>query len=384
MFNRPPIENHLDQTTLHKILVFTERLGQLSPRVMLLLLAANVLMVGVAWGGVFPQRAIAAIALTLISAANVGIFALLPRVGKSWGSPNASILILCALQGVIMAVGGVLSIPVVIPILLSVFLSAVVFYATWIEPFNVQISREKYATKANAPRLKILHISDMHLERISPRERQVHAIIHAEKPDLIAYTGDFVNISYTYDATAEADIRQVMGEWDAPLGVYAVAGTPAVEPPERVQAFTENIPNLHLLQNEWRTVETPSGALHILGLVTSHDMDQDRATLANAMKDAPQTAGLRLLLVHTPDLAPEASAAGFDLYFCGHTHGGQLRLPLIGAVFTGSHYGKQYAKGRYDINGMALYVTRGLGMEGFGAPRARLGCPPEVVIWEAE
>lgn len=383
MFNRPPVENHLDQTTLHKILVFTERLGQLSPRVMLLLLAANVMIIGVAWAGMFPDRAVAVIGMAIISAANVGIFALLPRAGRSWGSPNASILILCALQAVIMIVFRLLGASALIPVVVNVLLSVVVFYATWIEPFNVQISRERYPATANAPRLKILHISDMHLERISPREQQLNAIIQAEKPDLIAYTGDFVNISYTYDATAQAHIRQVMGEWVAPLGAYVVAGTPAVEPPERVRAFTENIPNLHLLENEWRTVETPSGTLHILGLVTSHDMDQDRAALANALKDAPKTAGMRLLLVHTPDLAPEASAAGFDLYFCGHTHGGQLRLPLIGAVFTGSHYGKQYAKGRYDINGMALYVTRGLGMEGFGAPRARLGCSPEVVIWEA-
>jgi hypothetical protein len=72
---------------------------------------------------------------------------------------------------------------------------------------------------------------------------------------------------------------------------------------------------------------------------------------------------------------------GVDLYFCGHTHGGQIRLPLLGALITSSELGKRYEMGRYKEKGTTLYVSRGLGMEGLGAPRARFLSPPEVILW---
>ena len=103
--------------------------------------------------------------------------------------------------------------------------------------------------------------------------------------------------------------------------------------------------------------------------------------LKKMMLSAPQD-GLKLLLMHPPDIAPEANDAGIDLYFCGHTHGGQIRFPLVGAVFSSSHLGNQFIMGRYELGNMTLYTARGVGMEGLGAPRARFLCPPEIVLWE--
>ncbi len=68
----------------------------------------------------------------------------------------------------------------------------------------------------------------------------------------------------------------------------------------------------------------------------------------------------------------------------GHTLGGQVRLPAVGALVTSSLYGKAFEMDRYSQGGLTLYVTRGLGMEGSAAPRARLLCPPEVVLWELD
>jgi predicted MPP superfamily phosphohydrolase len=90
-----------------------------------------------------------------------------------------------------------------------------------------------------------------------------------------------------------------------------------------------------------------------------------------------------ILLYHTPDLMPKITGLGLgiDLYLAGHTHGGQLRLPLYGALFTSSRWGKRYEMGRYEAQGTTLYVSRGLGLEGLGAPRARFLAPPELVQW---
>jgi predicted MPP superfamily phosphohydrolase len=79
---------------------------------------------------------------------------------------------------------------------------------------------------------------------------------------------------------------------------------------------------------------------------------------------------------------PQARRAGVDLYLCGHTHGGQIRLPLIGALVTSSKFWKRYEMGRYVEANTTLYVSRGIGMEGMGAPRARFLCPPEIELFE--
>jgi len=118
-----------------------------------------------------------------------------------------------------------------------------------------------------------------------------------------------------------------------------------------------------------------------VGVACSHRHAQDAERLIQAMENALQDT-FTLLLYHSPDLIEGAAAHEIDLYLAGHTHGGQIRLPLFGALFTASTYGKRYEMGRYQMGDTTLYVSRGLGMEGMGAPRARFLCPPEVVLVE--
>jgi len=83
---------------------------------------------------------------------------------------------------------------------------------------------------------------------------------------------------------------------------------------------------------------------------------------------------------HSPDLVEAASERGIDLYLAGHTHGGQIRLPLYGAIATSSIYYKEYEAGWFQVERTHLYVSRGLGLEGASAPRARFLCRPEVAV----
>jgi predicted MPP superfamily phosphohydrolase len=83
---------------------------------------------------------------------------------------------------------------------------------------------------------------------------------------------------------------------------------------------------------------------------------------------------------HSPDLIEAASERGIDLYLAGHTHGGQIRLPLYGAIATSSIYYKEYEAGLFQLGRTYLYVSRGLGLEGASAPRARFLCRPEVAV----
>jgi predicted MPP superfamily phosphohydrolase len=85
---------------------------------------------------------------------------------------------------------------------------------------------------------------------------------------------------------------------------------------------------------------------------------------------------LRVLLSHTPDQLPWARANAFDLMLAGHNHGGQIRLPYLGALITPSRFGWRYAGGLYHEPPTLLHVTRGLA----GDHCLRLNCPPELAL----
>lgn len=382
----PTAAQALEESLLHKLLVGSNRLQELPAAAIAALLLANALLVGWLWLHLSPQAGAGAAAVQLgASALNWGLLWGLPRAGRSYGPDKPSALALTLALALFMVIAGFFATAasaLIAAVGAAAALTLVVFYATWIEPFRLGATRQTLRLEAaNAPHLRLLQLGDLHLERETGRERQLQALIDQLQPDLIVFSGDFVNLSYTWDATALADIRRVIARWRAPLGVYCVPGTPVVEPLPRVLEFVQGLDNLTLLTNRWASVAAPGGALHILGLVTTHDLPTDRRALAEQLASAPPD-GVRLLLSHSPDLAPEAAAAGFDLYLCGHTHGGQIRLPVVGALFSSSHLGNRFIMGRYQVNDMTLYTTRGIGMEGLGAPRARFLCPPEIVLWE--
>ncbi len=377
----------LEDSLLHTLLVNTNRLQLLPIPALVLIMAFNIGLVTVIWWLNDPTAAvILAVAYALANAIDWLLLYRLRQTGRSFGPDKPSALVLALGRALLLGTLGILLAPLWLALALLLPIPLLVYYATWVEPFRLGVTYETYRTdklKATTTPLRLLHIGDIHMERITPRERDLNQKISELQPDVIVFSGDFVNLSNTDDPRAENAIREIIGEWAAPLGVYCVSGTPLVEPAARVAAFTQGLDNLKWLQNQWLMVTTPGGPLHILGLSVTHDMVKDRALFKKMMLNAPQT-GMRLLLMHPPDIAPEANADGIDLYLCGHTHGGQIRLPLIGAIFSSSHLGKRFIMGRYELGTTTVYTSRGVGMEGLGAPRARFLCPPEIILWEIE
>lgn len=369
----------MGSSRFHKVLVFTNDLQKLPYPLLALILAG---LTGFTWL-LWPDR-LAAGFFAAFAVLNWAILWLLPRAKRSYGPEKASALALWLVLWGIILLTRLLSLSEIVAYVLMAAVTGVVYYSSWIEPFALRVTQEKLQTakwNAAAPPIRLLHISDLHMELMTPREQDLNARIRALEPDVIVFTGDFVNISYTNDERVREQIRRVISEWRAPLGVYCIPGTYTVEPVERVIQFTTGLDNLRLLLDEWVTVEAPGGPLHILGLRARHIMAQDREVLVKMMQSAPQ-GGFKLLLMHHPDIAPDADLAGVDLYLCGHTHGGQIRFPLIGAVFSGSALGMRYVMGRFMLTRSTLYTSRGVGLEGLGAPRARFLCPPEIILWE--
>lgn len=379
-----PEVDPLEHTALHTLLVNTNRLQAIPASVVALIIAFNALLVGWVWLPQGISGAVVFAAFVLIIALDWGLLLGLRMTNRSFGPDRPTIIALAILSAALLVVLGLMSAPWWSGVAILLVVTAIVFYSTWIEPFRLGVTHQQYQTdkwKAGAPPLRLLQVGDIHIERIGPRERHLNRMIAEIKPDVIVFTGDYVNLSNTDDPQSERDIRTIISQWEAPLGVYCVTGTPLVEPLNRVRAFVRDLDNLKFLPNQWTRVNTPGGALNILGLVVTHDMKRDRDNLAKMMQSAPEN-GMNLLLMHPPDIAPEANELGIDLYLCGHTHGGQIRLPLIGALFSSSHLGNRFIMGRYELGTTTLYTARGVGLEGLGAPRARFMCPPEIVLWE--
>lgn len=302
------------------------------------------------------------------------MLALLPVYKKSFGPPQPP----TALLAILRFVFAWLPLPISLP--LQVLGSLLVLIGFWIEPHRIQITRQSLVTSKlkKGKRLRILHLGDLHIERITSREIQLNEEVKKLQPDLILFSGDVLNLSYHRDALAIQQAREIMAQWQAPLGVYAVLGSPAVDLKEIAPQLFTGLP-IHLLEEERVSIPVGDETLQLIGLSCTHRPFIDAPRLERLL---PAGGDFTVLLYHSPDLSPNAASTPVDMQFSGHTHGGQVCLPLIGALFTASLYGRAFSSGRYQLNGLTLYITRGIGMEGAGAPRVRFLCPPEITLWE--
>jgi predicted MPP superfamily phosphohydrolase len=304
------------------------------------------------------------------------LLAALPRAGKSFGPAKPPALMLAVLRLPFALL------PQPWAVLVQALGTLLVIYAFWIEPHRLTVTHQTLHTSKLArdgPPLRLLHLGDLHMERVTGRERELIRLTRELKPDVIVFTGDFLNLSNIHDPVAWEECRSVLRELAAPLGVFAVTGSPAVDQDEVVPRVLDGMP-LHWLRDERVTLRYRGRRYELVGLACTHKPFLDAPRLAEIL--AGGTPNVTILLYHSPDLAPDAARLGADLQLSGHTHGGQVRLPFYGTLYAGSLYGKRFESGRYLIDGLTLYVTRGIGLEGKGAPRVRFLCPPEIILWE--
>ena len=306
------------------------------------------------------------------------LIALLPRAGKSYGPSQPPTLVLAVMRAFPAAL------PTPINFIAQLIGTALVVYGFWIEPHRVHVTHQTLRTsklKASKRPLRVLHLGDLHVERITARERELVAYARELNPDAILFSGDFLSLSYVDDPIAQSHAQEILQQLSAPLGVFAVTGSPPVDQPHVIEKLLDGMP-LRWLRDERISLDHDGQRVDIVGITCTHKPHVDGATLDDILHGDPDD--LTILLYHTPDLAPVAAEQGVDLQLSGHTHGGQVRLPFFGAIYAASLYGKLFEVGRHQIQGLTLYVTRGIGLEGEGAPRVRFLCPPEIILWEIQ
>ena len=244
--------------------------------------------------------------------------------------------------------------------------------------------------------LRVLHLSDLHLKPGDRRMAQFVRRTLALGPDLVIVTGDILGHPGAIDAAVDllADIiegRQgiaVLGSNDRfgptfknPLRYFrgpsdSVAGV-RLDTDRLVVGLKES--GWYVLCNERAGVQTPAGLIDVVGLDDPHIGAADPAQVDWSPPEVPPP--LRLGVVHAPYLSilDQYAVAGFDLTLAGHTHGGQVRVPVIGALVDNCDLPLRMARGlsRYTER-MWLHVSAGLGTSMF-AP-VRFACRPEASV----
>jgi len=201
------------------------------------------------------------------------------------------------------------------------------------------------------------------------RLRKAVDMIAAEKPDLILLPGDFVAGVRPSQAAPPLAIARELAKLKAPLGVYAMLGNhdhwQGTE--HFVNAFAKA--GVPLLENRTVDLQFRGKRFHLVGVTDDWTKTPEMWTRLLPKDSLP-----RIVMTHSPDVyatLPEPVA----LAVAGHTHGGQVVLPLLGPLFVPSRFGRRYLSGVVKEGRNTIFITRGVGTSFFAV---RLFCPPEI------
>lgn len=203
----------------------------------------------------------------------------------------------------------------------------------------------------------ILHLTDLHLDGLpaGALSRLVDRVAEIEV-DLCVMTGDYrFRINGPFDDLLPP-LDELLGAVRSRQGILAVLGNH--DTVEMVAPFEAR--GVRVLGNETTTLTRGGDALHLVGIDDVHYYYTSRA--ARALETAPD--GFRIALVHSPEIAERAAAAGMRLYLTGHTHGGQICLPGGVPIITNIAAKRAYARGMWRCGDMVGYTSTGGGISG--------------------
>lgn len=238
------------------------------------------------------------------------------------------------------------------------------YYAREIEPKLLEINRHSITHSlipAGFDQFKMIQFTDTHLGfqyTLEQLKKLVERINHLE-PDIVFFTGDLMDQPNQYSESSE--IAPILQNIKAPYGKFAIYGNH-----DHGGYGTDLYRNIMescgftLLQNESREIKLLDGSsIHISGL---DDALLGKPDLVQTAKELPSDT-FNILLSHEPDIALQASGYNIHLQLSGHSHGGQVRIPFFGALYT-PPLSDIYHEGLYEIDNtlpFLLYVNRGLG-----------------------
>ena len=241
-------------------------------------------------------------------------------------------------------------------------------------PGNESLELDLTQRGFNVPRLppawdglSIVHLSDLHFTGKvgKPFFEEVVRASNALEPEIVAITGDLVDKPQCIDW-----VPDTFGRLQARFGVYYILGNHDLRVDWRRLRQVMEACGLIYVGGRWKVIEVRGRPM----LVAGNELPWFKPCADLAACPPRSEVPFRFLLAHTPDQLSWARKGDGDLLLAGHTHGGQIRLPLIGPVFSAAR-SLQYISGLYHAPPTILNVSRGIS----GELPLRVNCPPEIV-----
>ncbi|MFQ5875231.1 MAG: metallophosphoesterase [Dehalococcoidia bacterium] len=260
--------------------------------------------------------------------------------------------------------------------------------AALIEARRPRLTRRDVELSTLPPSLEgmtILHLSDLHVSGNNGVLSRFLSRLSDVEADLVVITGDLVDSEAGIEPCTEMlgalrgryGVYSVMGNhdhftypvWSVLLGIFRYH---RLLPTRRIVESLESR-GIRVLNNESLRLEIGDEVVHLAGI---DDIFCRADDLPKAVENIGED-GLKVLLCHSPDVLDDATALGFDLVLAGHTHGGQVRLPFVGALTTHTLKPLRPASGIIRRNTTTMHVSQGLGTTGLPI---RFLCPPEATL----
>jgi predicted MPP superfamily phosphohydrolase len=258
-------------------------------------------------------------------------------------------------------------------------LAGMVFWGFLIEPGRLVV-REQTIQIDNWPQqldgLRIAVLSDIHADDWFVDDKKMRTIVERTnqlQPELIVILGDYMSSNGRVTRRVEPErFGAILKDLRAPLGVYSVLGNHDwwYSGIQVRRGLEKN--GIQVLENEVIHFDVRGTQLWLVGLA---DLWTRRQAIADTVAMVPEGAPV-IALTHNPDIFPDLPQR-VPLLLAGHTHGGQVRLPLIGSVVESSDFGDRYVRGHVFENNHHLFVTTGIGTS---IVPVRFGVPPEIVL----
>lgn len=259
-----------------------------------------------------------------------------------------------------------------ITLVVMVVLVAATLVRSKFEVEHTMLRETTYTTAELSGELRVVQITDLHN---LPRRSQVAAIAdlaRSAKPDVIALTGDLLN---THNASL-APVEWLLDDLEQ-IGVpmYFVDGNHDHWSSDQEELHRLLVRHgVRVLSDEHLTITGRWGSATLIGV---DDYFSGHGDLGRAVAGAPDR-GFRLVLTHSPEISSELVTHDIDYAMCGHTHGGQIRLPFVGALYQpGGNYLPELSKGTYGFGSSTLFIDSGVGVTG---PNHRLFNQSQITL----
>lgn len=261
---------------------------------------------------------------------------------------------------------------IVLAVLLIIIGLILLIWSFKIEPNLLEI---KHYTIQNAKLsgLRIAYATDFHIaKKDKKRLSKIIEAINAQNADLILLGGDFIKGHNDLRTMSPERIAAKLRKLLAPLGVFSVLGNHDWYIGGRKMKHALQAAGIVVLENDNEIIHYKDSKFTLAGVADKITCVADSGL---ALKNTPEP---RILLTHTPDVFPDISES-VDLVLAGHTHGGQVKFPFIGAPIVPLEHGRRYAEGLIEENGRKMIVSKGLGTSRISV---RFNCKPEILVIE--